>query len=108
MIDNNHLIYGGVIMVFLIGAMIVVVAGIVLLGVGFAVAMAVRFRKRREGRKRTEAAQAMPADELDELDVFRPVSIQTNPNHHSNGQGGRHWGRRKTGNLPPARNSVSL
>jgi hypothetical protein len=89
MIDNNHLVYGGVILVFLIGAMIVVVAGMILLGVGSAVAMAVRFRNRRARPKRQEAT---PADELDARQMMPPVTFATNSGNLSKGQIGRHWG----------------
>ena len=52
MIDNNHVVYVGVILLFLICAMIVAVAGMLVLAAGFAVATAVRIRKRRKRLKR--------------------------------------------------------
>lgn len=69
MIDNSHLVYVGVIVLFLICAMVVAVAGMLVLAAGFAVATAVRIRKQR---KRPEAATSAPA-ELDEEDVFPDI-----------------------------------
>lgn len=47
MIDNGHLVYDGVLMVFLIGVFTVAPTGLTVLATGLAVAMAVRIRIRR-------------------------------------------------------------
>lgn len=47
MIDNGHLAYAGVLMVFLIGVFTVAVTALTVLATGLAVAMAVRIRIRR-------------------------------------------------------------
>lgn len=57
MIDNNLLAYIGVLLVFLAGAAIVAAAGTLFLAAGFAVALALRLRKRRN------PAAAVQADE---------------------------------------------
>lgn len=58
MIDNNHVVYFGVLMVFLIGAATVTLFGAFLLAAGLAVAFAVRLHKRRISRKPELPAQA--------------------------------------------------
>ena len=104
MIDNNHVVYVGVILLFLICAMIVAVAGMLVLAAGFAVATAVRIRKRRKRLK--AAASATP--EQDEEDVFPRVLLETNTRHSCEETDGRGRGRRRAANLPPVMNSVSL
>lgn len=84
MIDNNHLAYAGVIMVFLLGMTIVALVGMLFLAVGFAVSTAVRFRKRRARQKRLKAPAAVPADEEH---VVPPVSFETNASHPLQGFG---------------------
>lgn len=103
MIDNSHLVYVGVIMLFLICTMIVAVAGMLVFTAGFAVAMAARIRKRR---KRLKAAPSAPT-EPDQDDVFPRISLEAKASHFRDGADGNGRGRRRE-NLPPVMNSVSL
>jgi hypothetical protein len=100
MIDSNHLVYGSVILMFLVGALIVAVAGMLLLGVGFTVAMTVRFRKRRMPPKMVIAKA--PQEE----DVVRKVTWEASISHLSEDQDcqGRETGR--AAGLPLVVNSV--
>jgi pilus assembly protein TadC len=51
MIDNNHLVYVGVLTFFLIGPITVALIGSLLLAAGFAVPFTVRFYQRPSRRK---------------------------------------------------------
>jgi hypothetical protein len=87
MIDNYQLVYAGVILLFLICATVVAMAGMILLAAGFAVRTAGQFRKRR---KRADTVSAVPADEDDGLPQ---VSWQANVSHLRKDQNGRSGGR---------------
>lgn len=99
MIDNNHLVYGGVIVVFLLGLTIIVMVGMFSLAVGFAVSMAVRFRKGRARQKHLKAAAPVKEE------VVVPSLSLDSPNEGTDGRG---RGRRRAADLPPVMNSVSL
>lgn len=103
MIDNSHLVYVGVIMLFLISAMMVAVAGMLVFTVGFAVAKAARIRKRRKRLKAVPSGFTEP----DQEEVSSRISLEAQASRfrdrtHGNGRGGR--GAR---NLDPVMNSVS-
>jgi hypothetical protein len=97
-IDNNHLIYAGVIMVFLAGATIVAMAAMLTLAAGFAVVLAVRFQKRR---KRLTAVAAESAD-----GVFAQVTWETFVSHLSQDQDDQGSESRRAADLPLVINSV--
>lgn len=101
MIDNNHLAYAGVIVVFLLGLTVVALVGMFCLAVGFAVSMTVRFRKRQARKKRLNAAAPVPVTKKDGI----PSLSLDSPNEGTDGQG---RGRRRAADLPPVMNSVSL
>lgn len=57
MIDNHHLVYVGVIAVFLMGAIAVALATALLVAAGSAIAVAIRHQRRRATRKREAPPQ---------------------------------------------------
>lgn len=81
MIDNSHLVYVGVIMLFLICTMIVAVAGMLVFTVGFAVATAARIRKRRKRLKPTPSAPVEP----DQEGAFLQLSWEAKASHFPDG-----------------------
>lgn len=76
MIDNHHLVYIGVLAVYLIGAMIVAMVGMLVLAAGFAVAGIIRIRKLRK-----PIAAAQPnEDEPDDVSASQSSrSLAGNP-----------------------------
>lgn len=84
MIDNSHLVYVGVVMLFLICALSVAVVGMLVFTAGFAVALAARIRKRR---KRLKAAPSLPAEPAQD-GVFPRISLEAKTSHVRDGADG--------------------
>lgn len=61
MIDNYHLVYAGVILVFIVGAAIVAVVGLFSLMAGLCAAFAMRMVKRRKGALTSGSVDRAPA-----------------------------------------------
>lgn len=79
MIDNNHLAYAGVIVVFLLGLTVVALVGMFCLAVGFAVSMTVRFRKRQARNKRLNAAAPVPVTKKDGIPRYPWIVLMRAP-----------------------------